>query len=345
MHRSMCGLYSQAPEDIADTLNDSAQRDVVRRMVSKQPSDVRARQFGKAWVLEFPVAAWEASLHEICDRWQIDVQMGCSVIAVQRQDARISGIQIGDPIESWIGVKAIVDCTGGGHVLRLAGDDAYLPKDGAAHRMLAGFSMRLNGLTGDPEIQRLQTAYALAKGVEKGALPPLARFTAFYPGPTDGEGVCKIAVNPVETITDEAQTFANQIVNHLKREIAGFAGAGIVEISPRILPRDGLRLRGRYVVTEQDILQAKKHGSDAVHAWWPIEKWDLEKGPTYEYPAVGEHYDIPYHALRSAAIENLFAAGTCISATADAAASTRASGICLATGDAAGRLAVSLINH
>jgi hypothetical protein len=72
-----------------------------------------------------------------------------------------------------------------------------------------------------------------------------------------------------------------------------------------------------------------------------MERWDISDGPCYLYPPAGEHYDIPQEALRSAAIENLFAAGTCISATSGASASTRASGICLATGDAAGKLAVS----
>jgi hypothetical protein len=111
-------------------------------------------------------------------------------------------------------------------------------------------------------------------------------------------------------------------------------------MSPRVVPRDGLALNGKYVVTEQDILQGEKHAPDAVHAWWPMEKWDIDDGPTYVYPPIGEHYDIPHDALRSGCIENLYAAGTCISATSGAAASVRASGICLATGDAAGKLAV-----
>ena len=54
MHRCMCGLYSAAPRDPLDTLNDFAQRDLVRRMLRKEPSQVIPRQFGQAPVLEFP---------------------------------------------------------------------------------------------------------------------------------------------------------------------------------------------------------------------------------------------------------------------------------------------------
>jgi hypothetical protein len=283
-------------------------------------------------VLEFPASAWEAALSEICAEAKIDLRMGCRVTAVRREGSHLSAVQLEN--SNWISSRIIIDCTGGGHVLRLAGDDAFLPPDDSASRMLGGYAIRLAGLSGDPDMLRLQTPFALAKAVEQGKLPPNARFTVFYPGPPAGEGVCKLAVNPDESGAAEAESFANQIVELLKREIAGFASARVLEKSPRILPRDGLRLRGKYILSEEDVLQARKHGPDSVHAWWPIERWDISRGPTYAYPPTGD-------ALRSAAVDNLLAAGCCLSATAGAAASSRASGICLATGDAAGRLAAS----
>src|SRR5271170_3196253 len=48
MHRCMCWLYSSAPKNPLDTLNGFAQRDLVRRMLRKEPSRVVARQFGQA---------------------------------------------------------------------------------------------------------------------------------------------------------------------------------------------------------------------------------------------------------------------------------------------------------
>ncbi|HEX4054729.1 MAG TPA: FAD-dependent oxidoreductase [Tepidisphaeraceae bacterium] len=345
MHRCMCGLYSHAPQTALDTLNDSAQRNIVEKMLGKEPTEVRPRQFGKAWVLEFPASTWETALSDLCSEAKIDVQLDCRVTNVRREGSQLTAIQVEHPANRWITVGAVIDCTGGGHVLRLAGDDTFLPPEDVSARMLGGFAVRLAGLAGDPEMLRLQTPYFLARAVDIGLLPPTARFTAFYPGPGRGEGVCKLAVNPQELTPEEAELFAERVVQHLKQEIPGFAVARIVEKSPRILPRDGLRLHGRYVITEQDILQARQYGSEAVHGWWPIEKWDMSQGPTYAYPPVGQHYDIPPDALRCAAVENLFAAGCCLSATSTAAASTRASGICLATGDAAGRLAVSFVNQ
>ena len=231
--------------------------------------------------------------------------------------------------------NAVVDCTGGGRVLQLAGDDAILPLDPAGE-MLSGYSIRFANLTGDAEILRLQTVYSLTQAADAGSLPPLAKFTTFYPGPHDGEGVCKLAINPEEL---QVHQFADRVVEHLRRDVPAFSDAKVLEQSPNLVRRDGRQLRGRYIVTEEDVLTGRKIGPEAVHAWWPIERWDIKEGPTYAYPPAGEHYDIPDDALRSAAIENLFAAGICVSATASAVASIRASGICLATGDAAGRLA------
>jgi hypothetical protein len=341
MHRCMCGLYSSAPKDPLDTLNEFAQRDLVQRMVQKDPSRVIPRQFGPAPVLEFPRAVWESSLADICAESNADLRLGCKLINIRREHDRLTAIQIADPDPRWISVNAVIDCTGGGHVLKLIGSDAFQPPEPSDGRIFGGYAVRLANLNTDPEMLRLQIPYTLAKAVDAGHLPMSARFTVFYPGPAQGEGICKLAVNPAEVSAHEAEQLAEAIVHLLIDEIPGFKDAVIVEKSPRILPRDGLRLRGRYIITEQDILRGRQHGLDAVHAWWPIETWDISTGPTYLYSPSGQHYDIPDDALRSDSITNLLAAGTCLSASSVAAASTRASGICLATGYAAGRLALT----
>ena len=67
-------------------------------------------------------------------------------------------------------MNAVIDCTGGGHVLKLAGADAFQPPEGSDGRTFGGFAVRLAGLAGDPEMLRLQIPYALAKAVEAGSI-------------------------------------------------------------------------------------------------------------------------------------------------------------------------------
>jgi len=340
LHRSLCGLYSAAPSSPLDTLNDGMQRNLVARMLSKAPTLVLPRQLGPAWVLEFPTSAWESSLADICSDTRIDLRLGTRVLQVRRDAHRVHSIQIAGRDSEWIEVRALIDCTGGGQLLQLIGEDVMQPIDDSP--MLGGYAVRWANLPGDVEMLRLQTPYVLAQAVAAGLLPPAARFTVFHPGPGDGEGVCKLAINPNEFSPEQVEPFVTATLEHLRRELPAFASAKIVERSPRALRRDGRRLLGKATVTESDVLTARRHGPDAVHAWWPIERWDALTGPTYAYPPPGQHYDISPDALQSDKLENLFAAGASLSATAPAAASLRASGICLATGQAAGKLGATM---
>jgi hypothetical protein len=331
MHRSLCGLYRQAPASPLDTLNAGAQREVIEHMIRSEPKRVILKQLGKTCVLEFPAAVYEAALLHLVTKPNISTQMSTRLTAVQRDGNRITAIQYDS---QWQAVNAIIDCTGSGAVMRLAGADVMHPPD--PQRMLGGYSLKLSNIATDVEMLRIQVPYALARSVNAGDLPIEAKFTVFHPGPGVGEGTCKLAVHPDHFTDDEMPRLAERIISNLKSQIPGFANVQIVERSPHPLPRDGRRLKGKATVTESDVLSGRQIDRDAIHAWWPIENWDLTAGPTYAYPPPGRHYDIPTDALQSDTIENLFAAGTCVSATATAAASLRASGICLATGHAAG---------
>jgi hypothetical protein len=331
MHRSLCGLYSHMPDSPIDTLNAGSQREVVRHLLDLASDQVHAKSLGKTVVLEFPTAAYEAALLRLIDKPNITRRMNTPLTAVRREGNHLIAIQVGS---DWITAKSFIDCTGSGALLQMIGDDVMQPPD--ENRMLGGFSIRLANITGDPEMLRLQLPYVLTKAVNAGQLPGEARLTMFHPGPGPGEGVCKLAVDPEHFFGEQSRLLAERIIAWLRRDLVGFSEAKITEMSPRALPRDGRRLLGNATVDEQAVVNAQQLSSGGVHGWWPIEHWDIHRGPVYTYPPIGRHYDIPPEAMQSAVIGNLFAAGLCVSATATAAASVRASGICLATGHSAG---------
>jgi hypothetical protein len=344
LHRALCGLYAGGgggPESPLHTLNEGVQRELVARMVARDPHGVVPRQMGQVWVLEFPLAAWEAALADLCAEAPVTVRRSTPVTEVRRAGRRVVALHLGGAAAAWVGVRTVVDGTGDGNILQMAGPDVLLPEI-RTPRILGGFAVRLGGITGDLEALRLEIPYVLARAAEAGQLPPAARFTLFHPGPGSGEGVCKLAVPPEDFAPERAEPWVERIVHHLMTEIPALSAARVLERSPRVLPRDGRHLRGRYILSESDILTPLRHGSGAIRAWWPIERWDVVTGPTYAYPPAGEAYEIPDEALQSAVLDNLLTAGNCLSATPLAAASARAAGICLATGDAAGRLAAGL---
>ena len=301
-----CAAFIRASREIRSIRSTAAASvEVIANMVRQEPRAVVPRQLGKTWVLEFPFAAWDASLNQVCSGRNVDRLMNCRVVAIRRNDAQITALQTEGAESEWLDVGAVIDCTGG-VVLQMAGPDVTLPCDNEIGRMLGGFSVRLAGLTGNLEMLRLQTPYALAQGVNEGRLPREARFTIFHPGPGDGEGICKLAINPEQFASTEVGTFAERVIQYLRSEISGFSAARVLGMSPRALARDGTRLRGKLVVTEDDVMQARQVRSGRSSRVVADRAMGCEDGPSYAYPPEGDHYDIPSGALQSAVIMNLF---------------------------------------
>jgi FAD-dependent oxidoreductase family protein len=91
------------------------------------------------------------------------------------------------------------------------------------------------------------------------------------------------------------------------------------------------------------VLTAGKFPDAVARCAWPIEQWDESGRSHVRYLSAGEHYEIPARSLHCATVGNLFMAGKTISADADAIASARVMGCCLATGAAAGNLAAQWV--
>ena len=98
---------------------------------------------------------------------------------------------------------------------------------------------------------------------------------------------------------------------------------------------------GEYVLTGADVVGAKKFPDAVARCAWPVEQWGADGKTKLRWLPPGEHYEIPARALRAAKIKNLFMAGKTISADAEAIASARVMGCCLATGEAAAKLVAS----
>jgi hypothetical protein len=331
------------------------QRDVIARLARYDPEHVRVRQFGKAWALEFPTSAWETVLAKMCESPGLEVRLRTRLVGVEQDGSRLTTVRLIGAGPEYAKAKVFVDCTGEGALIRMAGADTAASSRERESPWLAGYAVRLAGLTDDLEMLRVRIPHALAQAVAGGSLPPEARFTMFHPGPLSGQGVCKLAIPPtpgyalgnargddrgsVSTLLDK---YVSDVIGCLVRDLPECAHAHIMERSPRPLARDGRRLHGRHIVTQEDVLAGNGRGSPGVQAWWPMEVWEADRGPVFAYSPIGNPYAIPEEALQSDKFDNLLAAGACVSATRAATASLRAGGICLATGDAAGRLAATM---
>jgi ribulose 1,5-bisphosphate synthetase/thiazole synthase len=123
---------------------------------------------------------------------------------------------------------------------------------------------------------------------------------------------------------------AIQIVQAL-REFGGeaFKNAQLAATGPQVGVRETRRVKGQYVLTEQDAKTGRRF-EDAV-AW---RSGMLDIGfVRYEKMKV---HDVPYRALLPEKIDGLLVAGRCLSATHVAASAGKSMGNCMAIGHATG---------
>ena len=108
--------------------------------------------------------------------------------------------------------------------------------------------------------------------------------------------------------------------------------------------RDGRRIRGRYVVMQEDIIAGARHEDAVVRPTFGVDIHAVtaEHNETRAIKNKGikvKPYDIPLRALIAKDVDGLMMAGRCISGDFIAHASYRVTGNAVAMGEAAGVVA------
>jgi len=148
----------------------------------------------------------------------------------------------------------------------------------------------------------------------------------------------------VTRATVRARSEMNRIVNGLKGLGGIWEGVQLVATAEQIGVRDGRRIRGRYVVSEEDVVVGKRHEDAVVRPTFSVDIHALsqEMNKTSAYSNAGvkvKPYDIPLRALIAKDVDGLMMAGRCISGDFIAHASYRVTGNATAMGEAAGAVA------
>ena len=346
LHRFMCGLYLAEADAPQDTINDGIVREVCGRLHARAPLTVPLRM-GAVFVLPYKkehllsvvdtLISGEKCLETFYASRAVSAHTEKGIITAV-SSAAAEGLQTIVP-------RAVIDCSGQGIIARLCKARYYsAPSSG---RQLAGFSIRLKGIHPADGMLALKVPYYLQQAALKNKLPRHLRFTTFIPGEDTDEGYCKLSMAPegMQDVNSRARHDALLVHAHLAEMIPAFRGSVIAEMSDEAVNRDGCRVCGEYTLSADDIVHARKFPDGAVKNAWPIEFWDQEKGPCYRFVPPGDYYEIPGRCLKSGDISNLYCAGRCLSASAEAMASARVMGTCIAAGEQAGRAAVKGIGR
>lgn len=186
---------------------------------------------------------------------------------------------------------------------------------------------------------------AMKEGVAAGKynLPRTEGSFHATPNPTMIEAnmtrIRNVDTTDVSSITQaevEGRKQTQEYVRFLIENVPGFEEAYLVKTGSHVGVREGRRVVGDYVLTKEDVLEARKFEDAIIRCGQPIE--DHHSGSDTRWVYVRDHgfYDIPYRCLIPQGLTNVLTAGRCLSATHDAHASARSSGTAMGMGQAAG---------
>ena len=133
-----------------------------------------------------------------------------------------------------------------------------------------------------------------------------------------------------------------ELVDLYRKHLSGCESLYLIDTAPMVGVRETRRIVGDYVLTEKDIISARKF-TDAIcrNAYNLDVHMENESPLTAEnaFVPTGQDYDIPYRCLLPKGVENLLVAGRPISTTHLAHSSTRIMPCCMAVGQGAGTAA------
>ena len=245
---------------------------------------------------------------------------------------------------------AVVDCTGEATAAALGGAAS---ENGATDQAPALVFVLDNVDPGLASRGLLEVRRELRIAVEDGSLPAPCERISIIPGSgANGSFAFKLSLLPAgpdvalwQQVTDwerEGRSLLVPLVHCLTTRVAAFRNARLSSIAPQLGVRSGRRILGRARLANDDVLNVRKASSSSARGAWPMERWTSSPKPEMTYFAERDYYDIPLDCLRPVELENVFAAGRCISAETGAMTSARVIGTAMATGWAAGAAAAQL---
>ena len=125
----------------------------------------------------------------------------------------------------------------------------------------------------------------------------------------------------------------------IKSVTPGFERAYIVEIAPQIGIRETRRVRGEYMLTEDDVLGCATFPDSIGVNGWPVEA-HVAGNVDFRFARKPRGFNqLPYRMIVAQKVDNLFVAGRCASMTHGGQSAARVTGPCFVMGQAAGTAA------
>lgn len=253
--------------------------------------------------------------------------------------------------------KITIDATGDGDIAAKAGAEFVLGRESDHKMQPATLMFKIGGVDYDRAV--FLGSFESTYETEKGELQALAKKHIPYPAGhmltyastlpgvvtinmtnvTNIDGTCADDLTKA-TITCRKQM--DDIVRYLRAFVPGYENCFVISSASLIGVRETRHFKGKYTITEQDILEAKVFDDYVVKdAFFNFDVHNIT-GSGLDKTGVQKHftqkrgYTIPYRCLLPEVKENILLCGRNISGTHIAHSNFRAMPICVGTGEAAG---------
>ncbi len=128
-----------------------------------------------------------------------------------------------------------------------------------------------------------------------------------------------------------------EIIDFLRKNSKAFDNAYIISIANNIGIRESRKLKGEYVLTEEDVVSCRDFEDTIALGCYEIDIHNPSGTGTHIHMFEnGEYYKIPYRSLLPKEFDNMLVAGRCLSADHTAHSAVRIMPICACLGQAAG---------
>ncbi len=256
-----------------------------------------------------------------------------------------------------IAARAVVDCTGDGDVAALAGApyEVGRPEDHLVQPMtlmfrVVGFDAGRFRAYVDGHPGQWRGVHGLwdlvREATEAGDLRLAREDVLFFGTPHPGEisvnstrvtGVLGTSVWDWTRAEWESRRQMREIAAFLRRYVPGFEKAYVAQSGVHTGVRETRRVLGRYTLTVDDVLGARKFDDVIARGAYPVDIHNPGgRGTTLRRLPAGEAYDVPLRCLLPRSVDGLLVAGRCLSGTHEAHSSYRVMPVAMATGQAAG---------
>ena len=354
MVSTICGLYHCAPGGAPEPINEGFAETFAGRLIA-MPGCQKPVRRGRSFVLPYTPFAFACLADELVAAVApLDVYLHAYLVGAEGRADRIDALRIATWERSLeLRARVVVDTSGDAVLARQAGaaTETAPPSDRQLPSLI--FVLQQVDAAALGAGARLAVLRALLAAEQEGRVPPGASNVTLGLSPQPGELIGKLALGGVASERSDRRDFLTAAEQEGRRRVLAlteflktlppFGRAFVSHVAAQVGVRESRRLLGRYQLTREDVLSARKFDDGVTRAGWPIELWhDGHLGATYEYLADGQTYDIPLRSLQARDVDNLFVAGRCMSATHEALGSARVIGTCLATGEAVGLAAARM---